>query len=182
MGGPILAPTSPALARRCHRAQDECRVSPLFRGVQGEPPAPPPPTLGSLPAPSQGCPSRTPPRSLAGRASPAAVSVYGFQGRGIFLQRESPLEWKNHGGGRRGGRRGGTHSPREHPGPSPTAPQPGRTPASAPGASLTPGDVELGIGETTPSSRNKALAPQLGGPPPTLEAGDNDEAALTSDL
>lgn len=62
------------------------------------------------------------------------------------------------GGGREGGRRGGTHPPRERPGPSPMASQPGRTPASAPGASLTRRDVELGIGEATPSSRNKALA------------------------
>lgn len=101
----------------------------------------------------------SPPRSLAGRMSQVTFSVYGFQGRRIFLQRESPLVASSgktiREGGRERGRWGGTHpptptptgAPRDHPhgSPSPGGLSPPPREGWEPGEPLIRRDAEHGI-------------------------------------
>lgn len=161
--------TTPALARglsACNGAGMGCCLwgagCPSLRGGGGS--ASPQPlfaiTRELLLVPSPGVSVlHSPPRSLAGRMSQVTFSVYGFQGRRIFLQRESPLvasSGKTIGeGGRERGRWGGTHpptptptgAPRDHPhgSPSPGGLSPPPREGWEPGEPLIRRDAEHGI-------------------------------------
>jgi len=122
------------------------------------------PSAGSC---SQPCTPGVPRTACASRG---ALSVYGFQGRGIFLQRESPhvaSSGKTMGEGRRQGERH-PPNPATHPGTLPTAPPaqegvrlcPGNRGPAGMGSTAPPASLGLAEGPRPPGSRSKAACPQ----------------------
>lgn len=145
-----------------------CGASPQTRGGGLLSPQPllAPPRGCSQPLP-RGCLSCNPRGPLQGSVSQTPFWVYGFQGRGVFLQRESPRAASSGKSMGEGGRQAGRHPPSHRPHGSPPAQEGARLLGRAWGPTNPPGwgARPLGFpmlrpkGDWPPGSRTKALYP-----------------------